>query len=54
MNMEAGGSWGKAGLYTGSGGWYRLNHIILEIRHEIKKTGQKEHFAASDHFSDHE
>ncbi len=54
MNMDAGESWWKAGLCAGSGGWCKFNHIILEIRHEIKKTGQKAHFAASDHFSDHE
>ena len=34
-------------------GWYIFNHIILEMRQEIKKTGQKARPAASDHFGDH-
>jgi len=31
-----------------------MGHIFLEMRHKRKKTGQKAHFAASDHFGDHE
>lgn len=36
------------------GGLLFLNRIILEMRHKREKTGQKAHFAASDHFDDHE